>query len=173
MIIGTWTAFEVMASDLWETALNEHPKKLASLSSANGKMEKVIELYELEKAGYDLSRTMGTVFKQGGKFNFQSLAGIREAYTTAFRIDKSAVEEAITDKALDALSLTRNILVHRSGKIDDKFRMKAADIPLLSKWIGSESVKLDGGDVTTFINPVLGCSFQLIKAVDDWLTTHP
>ena len=38
MIIGTWTAFETMAGDLWEVAINECPKHLSQLKGSAGRI---------------------------------------------------------------------------------------------------------------------------------------
>jgi hypothetical protein len=37
-ILGTWTAFETMAGDLWETAINLHPAGLAELKGTKKRL---------------------------------------------------------------------------------------------------------------------------------------
>jgi hypothetical protein len=103
MVTGMWTAFEVLASDLWETALNIYPAELAQLKGsvpasmrksrksfsalATDDVEKplsskMIKLNYLQSHGYDLSHRMGTVLRE--KFNFQILESIRDAYLQGF-----------------------------------------------------------------------------------------
>ncbi len=84
MVTGMWTALEVLAGDLWETALNSRPAGLAelkggvpksmraskkpfvALASPDGEMtlpSKSVKLNYLQAHGYDLSRRMGTVLR--------------------------------------------------------------------------------------------------------------
>jgi hypothetical protein len=87
-ITGTWTAIEAMFGDLWEAALNTHPKKLATLNGkprrdAN-KPKQTNQSVELEKKSdadkkfdlnlvakheFDLRLCMGTIFVQRGDLN--------------------------------------------------------------------------------------------------------
>jgi hypothetical protein len=91
-ITGMWTAFESMAEDLWETALNSKPRGLAELSGrrkgrgqerGNGsgypvEDSKEVKLQWLQNFNYDLSKSMGTILKS--KYRFDRLDGIRRAY---------------------------------------------------------------------------------------------
>ena len=82
-ITGTWTAFEAMAGDLWEAALNYKPRELAKLSgSKHGKDSKQIGLDQIQRYNFDLSTHMGTIFVGTNKYQFDRLSGIREAYRT-------------------------------------------------------------------------------------------
>ena len=84
VVLTTWTAFEVLAGDLWEAALNIHPAELAELKGTTRGWGRVSNQTEgsdgqaanKEKAGeiriktaytqqygYDLSNRMGTVLR--------------------------------------------------------------------------------------------------------------
>jgi hypothetical protein len=122
---ATWTAFEAMAGDLWEAALNCRPEELAKLAGKKHDAEsKMISLDYIQKYKFDLSKHMGTIF--ASKYKFDSLQGIRGAYKDAFG---SYIDNIIDDTALDALSVVRNNLVHSGGLIDDKYRRRAAVLP--------------------------------------------
>jgi hypothetical protein len=67
-IIATWTAFESMAQDLWEAALNTKPKILARLGGRNqskaksGDDPKRIRLDWLYQHDFNLADHMGKIF---------------------------------------------------------------------------------------------------------------
>jgi hypothetical protein len=149
-LLQAWTAFETMAGDLWEAALNEHPNVLSDLS---GKLDKTlkgltsrklasvftpkqqahakegqdeegkwIQLEKLKIYNYDVSRRMGTVLRD--RFPMSVLPGIRQAYYRAFSQDNDEILAALNDPALDALSAMRNVVAHQNGRIDEDFRLK-------------------------------------------------
>ena len=110
-ITGAWTAFEAMAEDLWETALNTKPKWLAGLSGDDrlnrrqqreprqdprrqGDEGKKVDLEWLQRNGYDLSKCMGTVHKR--RYKFDALLGIREAYAEAFSRDYDTIDAILS-----------------------------------------------------------------------------
>ena len=173
VLVQAWTAFEVMAGDLWEGALNEHPHVLAGLHEKSNSNREV-PLWVLQKHNFDLSNVMGTILKE--KFNFTVLADIRKAYLSAFSKKGLSVKTAIENDALDALSLLRNLLVHKAGMIDETFLRQAEKIPSL-KYICScgEGVlaPLDGVSVAEFMGNAVVCAYDLIQAVDNWISSHP
>jgi hypothetical protein len=166
LLLNTWTAFETMAADLWERSVNACPGKLASLAgkpntigkkagtTSSGQSEneglnhssrnddpKTISLErarEITRGTFDLSSHMGSLLK--GNRKFTTLAGIREAYSLAFSDHAVFIEEALSDKSLDALSLVRNLLVHKAAVADDEYVARLAMVPLAPKlaWIPTE-----------------------------------
>jgi len=124
-ITTSWTAFEAMAGDLWEAAVNCKPRELSKLSGRKQSAEsKMIAIDYIHKYDFDLSKHMGTILSN--KYQFDRLQGIREAYKDAFGAD---IEAVINDRALDAISIIRNNLVHNGGVIDEKYRRRGADLP--------------------------------------------
>jgi hypothetical protein len=103
-------------------------------------------------------------------FKFQSLRGIREAYRAAFVTDGERVNGALSDAALSKLSFVRNLLVHKSGVVDQKFLDDAASISWLVSDEINNKISLDGARVRDLINPVIQRTEELILAVDEWLT---
>jgi len=113
---------------------------------------------------------MGTILKD--KFNFDRLDGIREAYSEAFHTDGSAISAVVQDKALDALSVLRNVIVHRNGVADETYvrRAKSLQIPQLSS---GERLQLTGELTVQTIESVVSCGGLLLKVVSDWVSAHP
>jgi hypothetical protein len=151
-INGVWSAFETLAGDLWEAALNAHPNKLADLrgspnriikaagvrSSASpseeagdGRKASLIlsEMHKYSRGTFNLSGVMGSILRT--RFKFSTLEGIRAAYSSAFNPDThpQRIDTSLADKSLDSLSKVRNLFAHRSGIVDDKFLEEAQGLP--------------------------------------------
>lgn len=180
-ITGTWTAIETMLGDLWEAALNAHPNVLASLdgkpkgavarmearSSRSEHESKKLDLNLAAKYGFDLRHSMGTIFRLERRFEFTRLSSAREAYLRAFSKKASRVETAIKSDSLEALSVVRNVLLHRAGEADDEYVKHQArlKLPIAAK---GEKIKLDGQNTAALIKPAIASSKSLMIAVDDW-----
>ena len=188
IVLGAWTAFEVLTSDLWEAAVNAYPRKLAALkgdtsvlrrpkstfgafpeaTSESPTSSKLIRLDFLQAHGFDLSAKMGTVLRE--RFNFQALAGIQEAYLAAFAQPDSQVRAIILEPAVEALACTRNVLAHRSGVVDDQFMSQYRRSPVL-KAVFPEAItgcqlKLSGLTAHQLIQPVLSLASGLVVSVN-------
>lgn len=104
MLTGTWTAFEVAASDLWEVALNAHPARLCELGGDQNRISRLTGSLGREKeerkrikalddasdsehvmhvinrvtrGTYNAGQLMGTILRE--KFPLHKLSGIRKA----------------------------------------------------------------------------------------------
>jgi hypothetical protein len=179
-VIATWTAFEAMAEDLWEAALNLKPKSLAKLKGRNasqplkdGDDPKRIRLDSIFKYDFDIGHRMGTIFLEENRYSFDTLSGIREAYKHAFSEDGESVLKLLNSKSLDAISLVRNNLVHNGGVVDKQIRSRSSDLPpqLRALSVG-EPILLDGEIVSALNRPVIDNGGDLLVAVDSWLATH-
>ena len=191
-VVGTWTAFETLAGDLWEAALNLHPHKLADLKGSQkriirkvgGKPEstpqreltaraeegKVVALQYLQKYNYDLSSKMGTALKD--RFRFDTLESLRIAYAAAFCQDYDRIDDLLANKEIDALALIRNLLVHKGGVADQRYLDRASGLPncpVADLW---NPLHLDGEIVADVVSPVVRCGRDLIDAVDTWVAKH-
>jgi hypothetical protein len=180
-ITGTWTAIETMLADLWEAALNAHPKTLATLNGRPrkdaeknqsnkglGDQDKKFDLNLVAKHDFDLRSHMGTIFRFERRFEFTRLSGAREAYMRAFSEKSSRVDTAIASKSIDALSAVRNALLHRAGEADDEYvrQQKILPIPKADK---GEKIKLNGQNTSDLIKPAIASSRSLMIAVNDWI----
>jgi hypothetical protein len=211
LLIGAWTAFETLASDLWVVAVNGSPAWLASLTGSSDRIEllsgiepksavdtpesdeggdddsdeetteysmKKITLGEIHKAtrgSFNLSDKMGDLLAADPKrLKFTSLSGIREAYSLAFsektkKVRTTAIDAALSDRGLDAISLVRNVLVHRAGVADPIYREDAKSVPTAPKLELNEKLVLTADMARDLILPAILCGRKLLMAVDAWL----
>jgi hypothetical protein len=185
-VTGTWTAIESMFGDLWETALNCHPKTLAALKGKPRRIggsnsigaeqrseqgDKTVPLALIEMNNFDLRSSMGTVFRRQRRFEFTRLSSAREAYSCAFSEKSSRVDAAINNKSFDALSAVRNVLVHRAGKADVEYVKNSSHLPIPQTPLG-QPVLLDGENAAALISRAITSSKSLMVAVDDWLADN-
>jgi hypothetical protein len=172
-ITGIWTAFESMAEELWVTAMNLHPRILAELrgSKRSGGDDKKIDLFLLQMHGYNLSSKMGDVLRR--RYLFDKLEEIRQAYADAFSDDADDIKNIINDKFLDALALTRHVIVHNGGIIDAAFLKRKNDLPTAIIGNIGDPLPLDGDVTATLIGPVMQLGWNLLTLVDQWLAGHP
>jgi len=191
-VVGAWTAFESLTGDLWEAALNVCPKVLAKLSGVSRRIEKLaqgkplpqlqggsrevddkkVSLGDIEKftrGTYDLRQNMGSMLR--ARFNFSVLEEIRQAYSCAFAKRHDVIDAALADKAIDALNIVRNIIVHNNGIADDEYVQRLKSIPPAPPLKLGESLQLDGKIVKELIGPVIRRMAELITEVDLWVTT--
>jgi hypothetical protein len=182
-ITGTWTAIETMIGDLWEAALNTHPEILAALNGkprknanyptvrASGEQEKKFDLNLVAKHRFDLRLCMGTIFRSERRFEFTRLSSAREAYMKAFSEKSSKVDAAILSNSIEALSVVRNILLHKAGVADDEYvkQQRYLSIPKAPK---GQPIQLDGQNTSDLIKPAIASSKSLMIAVDDWITDN-
>jgi hypothetical protein len=189
-IIGSWTAFETMAGDLWEIALNLNPGGLAHLSGTASRLRKnekaplgstkspkvenqskSVELNLIQFHKFDLRHKMGTILRN--RYEFSRLSQIREAYAAAFDKDHNQIDATLKDNALDALSVVRNVLVHKAGKPDDEYLRRAKNLKNVpTHTVLAGNLSLDGEIVVGLIKPALVQASQLLRAVDEWLHKH-
>jgi hypothetical protein len=175
MILGAWTAFETFAGDLWEAALNARPEELAKLSGRRGhrsdsggeQATKDIDLNRLAQNKFDVSKTMGTLLRE--RFNFQILEGIRDAYECAFGQYCENARKALFDDSLRHLSAVRNLLVHKAGKIDHKFKDDTKTSPHFADSKPDEQIKIDGTVVADLVSRAVIQSIAMLMSVDKFV----
>jgi hypothetical protein len=198
-ITGVWTAFETLAGDLWEVALNMRPHGLAEMkgkpkhrisklagvgagsgesaiqredskSNRDGVSLSLQEINKISKGDYDLSARMGTLLRNEN--NFTRLEGIRKAYSEAFFEHANKIDASLSDRSLDALNIVRNVFVHRAGRADKEYSSRAKSFPILPQLENGDRLPINGGLVGQLIGPVMKKSMELLEAVDSWLVSH-
>ena len=113
--------------------------------------------------------------KGNEKWRFRSRASIRDCYQKAFPLDNGLITSALYNEAIDALSLLRNLLVHKGGRADQEFLTESKKYSILAPFHGlrlTDPVNLDGEIVLSIVDPAMLSSHALIVAVDKWLGTH-
>lgn len=176
LLVQAWTTLETLVADTWESALNIHPKTLASLAGGKlnkpkGDDRKQVPLDLLQRYSYNLSGSMGTLLRE--KYRFDSLNGAREAYRDAFG-DATAINAALCDPTLDALNAIRQVLVHRAGIADAAYVARTANLPLAPKVPAAGwTILLDGELTSTLLLAGRSVAISFLVAVDDWLSANP
>jgi hypothetical protein len=177
-VVIAWTLFETLFADLWEAALNAHPIGLSDLKGYKPKSEtsedtsgRFVKTIVLQKFNFDLRHAMGTLLKD--KFKFTRLNTIRDAYKAAFHEHSNSINDALANPSLGAISVMRNVIVHKAGICDDEYKKKAQQlvglIPQLD--IGAQ-LELDGKILYRVLKEALQSSVELIRAVDAWIVAH-
>jgi hypothetical protein len=199
-IIGMWTAFETLAGDLWESALNAHPKGLASLKGTKDRItDKAYRRHQKTERNENSTvvEEVPTIPRQGmaiklndlqvlthGTYNlsakmgqllrhyfkFTTLTGIREAYSCAFMDHTDFIDTALISQALDTLSLVRNLLVHKAGIADQIYLDDAKSVPGAPRPSLGQALEIDGTMVNELVSPVFTCGTKLITSVDSYLS---
>ena len=114
---------------------------------------------------------MGTLLRQG--FIFTRLEGIRAAYSAAFDEQSSKIDMALADKSIDALSIVRNVLVHRAAIADKEYEDKCKSVQAIPQLRVGERFPINGAIIGNITGPAILKSMELIEAVDRWIESHP
>jgi hypothetical protein len=196
VITGMWTAFEVLAGDLWVAALNSHPHGLSNMrgkldrweldkeqaeaadreSQSQGKDKDAgpqISVKWLQRHNYDVSKRMGSLLRERKSVDFQTVWEIRDAYARAFSKDWNNIRACLMSPCLDHLSAVRNVLVHKAGKADQKFVDDIGGCRHFSDIKPRDPVVLTGEVVGDLLGSAVDQSAALLSAVDAWLRKHP
>ncbi len=117
-----WSAFEVLASDLFVRLVNKCPALAGKLL----KGDKTKSLYQVKELGssledynYDLSSHMGEALLEQRKLD--SLLTIKAVYETILDSNDD-VRSCLNDVGLWKLYKARNVIVHRAGIVDEQFK---------------------------------------------------
>ncbi len=175
ILIGAWTAFETLSTDLWIAAVNQRPHTLGhSEPKASDDVvvfqRKSILLDHIRDWDFDLREHMGDAIAY--KFNFQSLKGIRHAYEKTFP-DESTVNEPLKHPDLWLLSSIRNLYVHRGGIIDVTFDRNVQSNEELAVLGIGEELRPSSDLIKQLLQSAYRCSVDLLLAVDKWLINNP
>ncbi len=160
-----WTALEVLASDLWEDAVNSEPLKLASSAlrektdhEVEGITQKQVSVDALFKHNFDLSNVMGTVLKS--KFDFSSVHGIEKAFRCIIRFDAWTDDEK---RILILLEKSRHLIQHRAGIVDAKFLELTGTAANLG-----EPLVVSAPDLQNYRQAVTRAGWKLILQMENW-----
>ena len=107
------------------------------------------------------------------KFRFYKRELLRDAYELAFRGD-GRVKNQVKQQSLDALCLLRNLLVHKSGRVDDTFREQCTEAHLTGWAALPEKTQFQctGKVISSLLPPTIKSGCSLVKAVDKWLAEN-
>jgi hypothetical protein len=163
-LIHASAAMEVCLGEIWHAA-----NALAAVKNRHIETER-LRIYHLAQVMRGVSQENP---KGGGLFkNFSSLAGSRGQYSVAFCRDSSDIDAAMSSYDLDALTLVRNLLVHKNGVPDEMFRGQAKGIPILDPLVAlppHRKISIEGQFVSSLLTSSLRAVKSVVLSVDQWL----
>lgn len=129
-VVWMWTIFEVAVADLWETTLNigfevlgkDALERLSKTNTQEAEVKisgKYIKIDYLAQFDFNVKDNVGHILKH--RFDFSSIQGIKDAYKFVFPRSKT-IERALNNDTLRVLAEQRNLIVHRAGYIDNKYK---------------------------------------------------
>lgn len=130
-IVNSWTVFEAFTKELWVYSLNNYPKEFLfnllknvkdSEQEIDGIASKNISIGLLAKYDFDISKNLGDLLCP--KYDFTGVKGIKKAFKDlfAFKADEILFFD---NPSLSQLEITRHLLVHSAGIIDEDYLRRA------------------------------------------------
>jgi hypothetical protein len=168
-IMGAWSAFEILAGDLWIEAVNVCPTILARNFGP-----KQITLKELSNFDYNVSRQVGRLLVDTGKVEFYSLKTTQRAYAASFDTGERKVSDNLFSPfpVLDGIGNVRHCFAHRAGRADQRAIDAIRRVPGLEHTDIGDRIRLTGPIVRDSINLTVERSVSLVRFVDEWLREH-
>lgn len=160
-VIGCWSAFETLATDLWVQLVNIRPK--LAVRCLKGKQ---FPLEALQKHGFNWEFHVGELVKD--KAGLGTFDGIKKAFAELLP-QVPEITNALNADSLGAVRSVRNCLVHRSGIADSCFLNETKSVPPWRDVKVREQLPLDGANVAELVNAVIEVGCCLVKSVDQWL----
>ncbi len=172
LISATWTAFEVLAGDAWQFALNARPtetaqsvlQRLFPTGTPEGISAKGIPLWLAAKYDFDLRQHIGDILKL--RIDFSDINEIRKAYVAAFG-EKACLRNALEDKNLLILEATRHLVVHRGAIVDEKYnKITGQTFPV------RQPLPLEPAFVSAILRAAIVGGSSIVTFLDEWLVTE-
>jgi hypothetical protein len=183
-LVSAWTAFEVLAADLWEACVNNRPRlgfiALGAEPAENDddeardrkrKLKYPFRLHLLRKWDYNLKGRMGTLLK--GKWDFARRSDAAVAYEKAFGKDSELITNIFRDEQLGWLAAVRNAIVHNAGIADSEFMTLTARHKTLAQLKAGDAIPIDGRMTHELVKAVIKGGSELITVLGEWLSAHP
>lgn len=167
--VAIWTLLESLAKDAWVEIINAYPMPLAQKAlnadgyEAKGNESKSINSRWLSKYGFDLRDSMGFLLVDDeGKFKFDSPDQILQAYKSVFgKSDEFNNLWKSSKKVLNVIYLTRNLVAHKAGIVDEKFcRRTKLNFPIGSR------LTFNTTDVSHFLEIAIDAGCDLLEFVE-------
>ena len=149
LLIQSWTAFEALYEDLYRNASEAGSSQFAIPTEAE---------------------------KKDKKLGFLSRRSARNIYKFSFTCDSAAILAPFKSKHITALAELRNLIVHKAAIIDPHFMNATNGLTALSevrKAGINKPLQLTGTAVRNLIDNAIPLGYDLLSAVDRWLSAHP
>jgi hypothetical protein len=159
-VVLTWSAFEVLATDLFVTLLNKRPH-LASILMKDERTKRWFHTKDLprllEQFSYDFSHHMGDVLVSCHRID--DIDTIRARFDVILPTNIE-LRTALLDVSLWKLNQKRNLIVHRGGIVDEAYVSNTGENVL-----PGTALNLSPKDLEFFLNLVRDTGTKLITSV--------
>jgi hypothetical protein len=176
IVLGSWTAFETFASDLWAVGVDKGPKEIAGalFTTKLPKSEEVLTTEKLRSLENDVRVSPGSFLKETGQVSFQKLELIRRYYVLAFGDEFKTLFDDVDGGYICALSAVRNVLTHRAGLADKRFVEQAGGrFSEFNAVKSGETILLDGELVQKLKLAAANVGAEMIVRIDNLLSPLP
>lgn len=173
LILEVWTAFEILAADLWVVAIDKGPKELANRIALSKQLQKPDDnitpetIHSLES---DARKEFGSFLRETRRVSFQKLDHIRLYYAEAFGKHVYSLFKEKCGGYIFALAAFRNALIHNAGKADKHFIKQVESFPEFRGIQNGDKLPLDGTLVKKLTSAGAQLGIELIYMVDKVLT---
>jgi len=138
VILGSWTAFESLAGDLWVAGVdNDKGQAVANLTfaSVSNKLKRPddnLRPTTIYKSGINPKTNYGSFLRAVGSVTFQTLRDIKNYYEIAFGNDVVRLFDEIENDYIEVLATFRNIKgILLAGRIRNLSIVSTEDSPNL------------------------------------------
>lgn len=158
-VVLMWSAFEVLARDIFVRLLNGKPqlceRLFANLGTRKRFSSEKVDWQTLAAYSYDLSSSMGSLLAQ--RADLDDIQAIRETYGALFP-DAADMARVLGDERLWMLFQKRNLIVHRRGIVDWQYLEKTG----APDAIGTQLV-VTPGEIESLLSAVLLAGERIIE----------
>jgi hypothetical protein len=161
IVILSWTAFETVAEDLWEAAVNARPYQLA---------RGTVQVDKLKFLKFDTSK-MGTILKKPSQF--RRLETTRQFYEETFKDQLRPIKDILDRPELQYTAAVRHLLIHKGGIIDKDYLKDIEDVPGAFTSAEGTPFPLTGKVAYDRSQAALQSAADLLNVVHTWVIGHP
>jgi len=149
IVIQSWAAFEALTRMLWEKISQSGNRSVVLPTDKQWRKDQL---------------------------GFGSRGRMRKTFDFAFTVDNAAIQSALHRAAIDPLAVLRNVIVHHVGRIDQDFKDHSDGLAILEPYRLQDlntPIEVDGVLVQSVVDPAISSGYSLIRAIDNWITSHP
>jgi hypothetical protein len=184
IIVGAWTAFEVLAEDLWVAALNSRPRlglialdaeiRYSDNEREQEKKKEVIAPLPVWKAldpKFKINKRMGELLCDYGR-DFAKRGEAQKSFRKVFPKERASIDAIFDSKNLRWVAATRNAIVHNGGLADGEFKKGVRDHPRLKYVADDAPIPMDGATTYELCVAAIKSGMNLLDFVNSWLKNN-